>query len=61
MKLGLFFNEFCGGGPDRVEVRQIQLEKENILLLPCAVPKFIDHRMCLLRDPSGDIHSSALL
>ena len=60
MKLGLLLNEFFSSGLDRVEIRQVQREKENVFL-PCAALKFIDRSLCLFRGPSGKIHSSSLL
>jgi len=59
MKLGLLSNKFFGGSLDRVEVRQVQLEKEDSFL-PCAALKFIDRCLRLIRRPSGNIHLSPL-
>jgi hypothetical protein len=59
MKLGLLSNEFFGSGLDRVKVRQVQLEKEDGFLL-CDALKFIDHCLCLIRRPSGNIYFSPL-
>ena len=59
MKLELLLEEVFGSGLDRVEVRQVQLEKENGFL-PRTALKFIDRCLCPIRRPSGNIHLSPL-
>jgi hypothetical protein len=59
MKLGLLSNEFFGSGLDRVEIRKVQLERENSFP-PCAALKLIDRCLGLIRTPSGNIHFSPL-